>query len=67
MKIQHEDMDAIELVRDIKAEMAKVREMIAALEYVIYQKDERVEIVLFERGEHDKEGSEERTTGATVS
>lgn len=48
MKIQHEDMDAIELVRDIKAEMAKVREMIAALEYVIYQKDERCEIRFFE-------------------
>lgn len=57
MRIQHEDMDAIELVKDIKEEMAKVRDLLAALEYVIYQKDDRVEINFFERGEHDKEGS----------
>ena len=57
MRIQHEDMDALELVKDIKTEMRKVRDLLAALEYVIYQKDDRVEINFFERGEDDKEGS----------
>ena len=47
MKIQHEDMDAIDLIRDIKKEMNNVRQLIAALEYVIYQKDDRVEIEFF--------------------
>ena len=59
MKIEHEDMDALDLIKDIKAEMKKVRDLIGALEYVIYQKDERVEITFFERGEHDKGRSEE--------
>ena len=59
MKIQHEDMDALELVKDIKEEMRKVRDLLAALEYVIYQKDDRVEINFFERGEDDKKGSKE--------
>lgn len=59
MKIQHEDMDAIDLIRDIKKEMNNVRQLIAALEYVIYQKDDRVEIEFFGRGEHDKKGSKE--------
>ena len=58
MKIQHEDKDAIELIKDIHTEMAKIRDLIGALEYVIYQKDDRVEINFFERGEHDKEGSQ---------
>ena len=59
MKIEHEDLDAIELVKDIKVEMAKVRNLLAALEYVIYQKDDRVEIEFFERGEHDKKRGKE--------
>ena len=59
MKIQYEDMDALDLIKDIKAEMTKVRNLIAALEYVIYQKDDRVEINFFERGEHDKGRSKE--------
>lgn len=59
MRIEHEDLDAIELVKDIKAEMAKVRNLLAALEYVIYQKDDRVEIEFFERGAHDKERGKE--------
>lgn len=59
MEIRHEDMDALDLIKDIKAEMNKVRNLIGALEYVIYQKDDRVEINFFERGEHDKEGSKE--------
>ena len=54
MKIQHEDMDAIDLIKDIKVEMAKVREMIAALEYVIYQKDERCEIRFFDKGKNEE-------------
>jgi len=59
MKIQHEGKDALELMKDIKEEMAKVRDLIGALEYVIYQKDERVEIEFFERGEYDKEAGKE--------
>ena len=55
MKIQHDDKDALELIKDINEEMAKVRDLIGALEYVIYQKDERVEINFFERGAYDKE------------
>jgi len=57
MKIQHDDLDAIELIKDIKKEMNDIRQLIAALEYVVYRCDERVEINFFERGEHDKEGS----------
>ena len=53
MKIVDKDLDAIELIHDIKKQMKEVRELIAALEYVIYQKDERVEINFFERGEDD--------------
>jgi len=60
MKIEHENRDAIELIRDIKREMEIVRGLISTLEYVVYQCDERVEIKFFERGENDKGRSEER-------
>lgn len=62
MKIADEKSDAIELIGDIKKEMAKVRQLLSELEYLVYEKDDRCEIIFFERGEHDKEGSEERVT-----
>lgn len=61
MKIQHEDKDALELIEDINEEMEKMRDLIGALEYVVFQKDERVEINFFERGEDDKERGKKRT------
>lgn len=57
MKIQTENADAIELVKDIKAEMAVVRDLLGQLEYLVYTLDERCEISFFERGENDKTGS----------
>ena len=62
MKITDGTSDAIELIKDIKKEMATIREMLAELEYVVYECDERCTLVLFERGEHDKKGSKERVT-----
>lgn len=53
MRIEHEDKDALEIIKDIHTEMAKIRDLISALEYVIYQKDERVEINFFEDGVRD--------------
>lgn len=47
MKIKDEDRDALELIKDIKVEMDRIRDLIAALEYVVYQCDERVEIKFF--------------------
>ena len=58
MKIEHEDRDAIELIKDIKREMEIVRGLISTLEYVVYQCDERCEIKFFERGSNDKDRSE---------
>lgn len=48
MKIADEKSDAIQIIQDLKKEMNIIRQMIAELEYVIYQKDERVEIKFFE-------------------
>lgn len=60
MKIADEKSDAIQLIQDLKKEMNIIRQMIAELEYVVYECDERVEIVLFERGENGskKKGKE---------
>ena len=41
MKIADEKSDAVYLIRDIKAEMEKVRSLLAELEYLVYEKDER--------------------------
>jgi hypothetical protein len=61
MKIKDEKSDAIQLIKDLKKEMAVIREMIAELEYVVYECDERCQIVLFERGQNGrKKESEER-------
>lgn len=51
MKIADDKSDAIELITDIKEEMAKVRALLAELEYLVYEKDERCKLILFERGE----------------
>lgn len=51
MKIADEKSDAIELITDIKKEMRKVRTLLAELEFLVYEKDERCELILFERGE----------------
>lgn len=60
MKIADDKSDAIELIRDLKKEMAIIREMIAELEYVVYECDERCHLILFERGDNDEKGSKER-------
>lgn len=60
MRIADEKSDAIQLIKDLKKEMAIIREMISELEYVVYECDERCTLVLFERGENDTEGREER-------
>jgi len=52
MKIADEKSDAIELMKDIKEEMNKVRELLAELEYLVYEKDERVEIKFFDNAGH---------------
>lgn len=57
MIIADGDRDALEIVKDIKAEMETIRDLIATLEYVVYRCDDRVEIDFFERGEDDKKGS----------
>lgn len=57
MKIADDKSDALELITDIKAEMARVRALLAELEYLVYEKDDRVKIEFFERGKHDKKGS----------
>ena len=56
MKIADDKSDAIELIKDIKKQMSIVRELLAELEYLVYEKDDRVFIEFFERGEHDGEG-----------
>ena len=50
MKIAEGNRDAVQLIQDIKAEMAIIREMIAALEYVVYECDERCKIIFFDEG-----------------
>lgn len=60
MKIASERSDAIELMKDIKKQMSIVRELLAELEYLVYEKDDRVFIEFFEGGEHDKGRSEKR-------
>lgn len=60
MKIADDKSDAIELIKDIKKQMSVVRELLAELEYLVYEKDDRVSIEFFERGEHDKGRSEKR-------
>ena len=60
MKIKDDKSDAIEIIKDLKKEMAIIREMIAELEYVVYECDERCHLILFERGENDKKGSKKR-------
>ena len=62
MKIADERSDAIELMKDIKEEMNKVRQLLAELEYLVYEKDERVEIKFFERGDNDEGRSKKGTT-----
>lgn len=59
MKIADEKSDAIALIREIHKEVRQVQRDLAELEYLIYEKDERVEIEFFERGLNDKERSEE--------
>ena len=57
MKIADEQSDAIELLGDIKEEMNRMRALISELEYLVYEKDERVMIKFFKGGEHDKKRS----------
>lgn len=49
MKIKDDKSDAIELIKDIKKEMAVVRSLIAELEYVVYQCDDRCQIEFFDK------------------
>lgn len=56
MKIADDKSDAIELIKDIKKQMSIVRELLAELEYLVYEKDDRVFIEFFERGKNDGEG-----------
>ena len=44
MKIADERSDAIELIADIKKEMAALRNLLSQLEYLVYEKDDRCEI-----------------------
>lgn len=59
MRIQSEKSDAIELVKDIKEQMATLRDLLGQLEYLVYQCDDRVDIEFFKGGVHDKTGSKE--------
>ena len=61
MKLTDGRSDAIELVQDIKHQMATLRDLLGELEYLVYRCDDRVEIDFFERGEHDKGRSQKRT------
>ena len=53
MKVANERADAIELVKDIKEQMATLRDLLGQLEYLVYQCDDRVEIEFFKGGVHD--------------
>lgn len=53
MKIQDKDLDAIELIKNIKQKERELRDLIATLEYVIYRTDERVEIKFFDERVRD--------------
>ena len=44
MKIADERSDAIELITDIKKEMAALRDLLGELEYLVYKTDDRCEI-----------------------
>ena len=55
MKIKDEKSDAIELIKSLKREMKIIREMLAELEYIVYECDERCVLVLIERGENGQE------------
>lgn len=57
MKLKDDKSDALELIKKIHSQMRVLQGTIAELEYLIYTKDERVEINYFERGAHDKERS----------
>lgn len=59
MIIADEKSDAIELITDLKKEMARVRELLAELEYLVYEKDDRVMIRFIGRGLNDEGRSEE--------
>lgn len=60
MKISNDKTDALLLIKAIHKEVRQIQRDLAELEYLIYEKDERVEIKFFERGLNDKEGSEKR-------
>ena len=65
MKIADEKSDAIQIIHDLKTEMNNIRQLLAELEYLVYEKDERAEIIFFERGENGEgreEESEKRVT-----
>lgn len=60
MKIASDKSDALALIKEIHKEIIQIQKDLSELEYLIYEKDERVEIKFFERGSNDKKGSEER-------
>ena len=47
MKIADERSDAVELVKDIKQEMARMRDLLGELEYLIYKTDSRCHLEFF--------------------
>ena len=53
MRIQDEKSDAIDLLKDIRKEMAVVRSLIAELEFLVYQCDDRCQIEFFDKDKHD--------------
>lgn len=59
MIIADEKSDAIELIADLKKQMETVRALLAELEYLVYEKDDRVMIRFIGRGEDDEGRSEE--------
>ena len=59
MIIADEKSDAIELIADLKKQLETVRELLAELEYLVYEKDDRVMIRFIGRGLNDEGRSKE--------
>lgn len=51
MKITNDKSDALALIKAIHEEVRQIQRDLAELEYLIYEKDERVEIKFFDKGE----------------
>lgn len=60
MQITDGKSDALEIVKRVHAEIRQIQKDLDELEYLIYKKDERVQLRFFNKGEvNDKKRSEE--------